>query len=165
MTQTTNPFLTEEYTIFHLREIPEIECNDYAIRCKHFVLTFRMSSECTDQDARDFFEKYFLHDFFNSTAWRDLNGDIRALGRPNGQRTPEQLAKKLPGFDQVEFHPVRKNLDTIGHIIQDLNDNYKWTRDAIADWIETLDDVPKFGVPIEEKKPEPPIRILALTPR
>lgn len=30
-----------------------------------------------------------------------------------------------------------------------LNDAYKWSRDAIADWIESLDEVPVFSVPKE----------------
>jgi hypothetical protein len=40
--------------------------------------------------------------------------------------------------------------------IVSLNDNLKWSRDAIADWIEQLDDVPVFQAP-EVKKDERPM--------
>lgn len=56
------------------------------------------------------------------------------------------MATRLPGVNQRELHPVTKRSDTLFHLIMDLNDNYKWSREQIADWIEALDNVPTFTV-------------------
>ena len=58
---------------------------------------------------------------------------------------PSYLAKLLPGVDRVEKNPVSGDEDTLYSIIIELNDTHKWSRDAIADWIESLDDVPTFN--------------------
>lgn len=65
---------------------------------------------------------------------------------------PSYLAKLLPGIDRVVKNPVSGDEDTLYSIIIELNDSHKWTRDAIADWIETLDDVPTFSTgPVGEE--------------
>jgi hypothetical protein len=44
-------------------------------------------------------------------------------------------------FVNIEVkHPVKNNQGTLYSIIIDLNDSQKWTREQIADWLETLDD-------------------------
>jgi asparagine synthetase A len=54
------------------------------------------------------------------------------------------LAHKLPGVDKKVTHPVNKTEHRLFDIIISLNDDHKWTREQIADWIETLDEVPTF---------------------
>jgi len=45
----------------------------------------------------------------------------------------------LPGLNARVKHPVTKEEAPIKDIIINLNDYHKWTREAIADWLETLD--------------------------
>lgn len=45
----------------------------------------------------------------------------------------------LPGVNEVVKHPVTGDKRTIEYIIINLNDSHMWTRDQIADWLETLD--------------------------
>lgn len=61
------------------------------------------------------------------------------------------LAKQLPGMDYMTFCPdkgcvlalsspgISGDGFTLYGMIQHLNDHHKWTRDEIADWVETLD--------------------------
>ena len=57
------------------------------------------------------------------------------------------LASSIPGIHQKVIHPVTKSQGQLYHIIQDLNDSHGWSREKIADWIETLDNPPKFKPP------------------
>lgn len=61
------------------------------------------------------------------------------------------LANELPGVKQRVKHPISGAYDTLMQVVISLNDTAKWTREQIADWIETLDDVPVFTVKVEEK--------------
>lgn len=51
------------------------------------------------------------------------------------------LATSLPGMDALVLHPDKDVAyeDHLYSIIIDLNDTCKWTREQIADWLETLD--------------------------
>lgn len=64
---------------------------------------------------------------------------------------PGQLAKFLPGVDNEVVNPATKKKDTLFRTIIELNDTHKWSRDAIADWIESLDEVPVFSVEVESE--------------
>lgn len=57
---------------------------------------------------------------------------------------------KLPGIKENVKHPVTQEYDELEDIIIDLNDDCKWTRYEIADWLETLDIDIRFK--IEETK-------------
>lgn len=60
------------------------------------------------------------------------------------------LSKQLPGVKEYVKHPVTGTIGTLWYTIQNLNDNYKWTRNRIADWIETLDIDTEFKEPRNE---------------
>jgi hypothetical protein len=51
------------------------------------------------------------------------------------------LEEAIPGFHEMTaVHPVQPGCCTgLRQIIICLNDNHKWSREAIADWLETLD--------------------------
>lgn len=57
-----------------------------------------------------------------------------------------ELAHKLPGIFMRVTNPVSGNEQDLYSVIINLNDTHKWSREKIADWIETLDTVPKFEV-------------------
>lgn len=63
--------------------------------------------------------------------------------------SPSHLSSKLPGIHNWVKHPVTHHETNLSSAIMSLNDAYKWSRDAIADWIESLDEVPVFSVPKE----------------
>lgn len=65
-----------------------------------------------------------------------------------------QEARKLPGMDMMVLHPntvskcfdpVYKNGKALFGMVIHMNDYHGWDRNRIADWIESLDDVPTFG--------------------
>lgn len=64
------------------------------------------------------------------------------------------LARTLPGWDQLAKHPITGKKQKLGPLIINLNDVHRWSREEIADWIETLDIVPKFRTPEEMQKPK-----------
>jgi hypothetical protein len=56
--------------------------------------------------------------------------------------TSSELAGKsnyLPGVNEVVRHPVTGSRRTLARTIINLNDEYRWTREQIADWVEALD--------------------------
>jgi hypothetical protein len=53
----------------------------------------------------------------------------------------------LPGLSAKVKHPVTKSEGIIKDIIINLNDYHKWTREAVADWLETLDVDLRFKSP------------------
>lgn len=82
-------------------------------------------------------------------------------------KTPSSLVPQLPGVRELVYHPKAKNDEDEAlcgwgkdkHVIQDiimhLNDRHRWTREEIADWLETLDVDLRFKTPeqkAEEKK-------------
>lgn len=57
---------------------------------------------------------------------------------------PDDYAVKIPGIHEQVSHPVHKHYLSIYEIIVDLNDSHGWTREEIADWLDTLDNQPVF---------------------
>ena len=55
------------------------------------------------------------------------------------QASASRLASHLPGVNEKVEHPLTKEITTVRYCIISLNDTYKWTREEIADWLETLD--------------------------
>jgi hypothetical protein len=72
---------------------------------------------------------------------------------------PSILAQKLPGINEMVKHPTitkddlqcgSANIETsLSWIIIHLNDYHRWTREAIADWLESLDLDLRFKTPEE----------------
>lgn len=56
---------------------------------------------------------------------------------------------QLPGINKQVKHPINESIMTIQSIIIDLNDHHGWTREAIADWLDTLDVDLTFKSPSE----------------
>jgi hypothetical protein len=46
---------------------------------------------------------------------------------------------ELPGVKEIVKHPITSMESTLESVIINLNDYHKWTREQIADWLETLD--------------------------
>ena len=67
---------------------------------------------------------------------------------------PYVLADFLPGVDLKAKHPVTEVQLPLKHIIIDLNDHHKWTREAIADWIENTFDTSDISFKIPEVNDE-----------
>ena len=64
---------------------------------------------------------------------------------------PGVLQKMVePPSSHVAGH--KKEYAPLSGVIMSLNDNYKWTREQIADWLETLDLNIKFKIPEKENK-------------
>ena len=65
------------------------------------------------------------------------------------------LIEGLPGIHQMAIHPVKRSVHSIKAIIFDLNDHHPdWSKNDIADWLDTLDNAPVFEGPI---RPRPPV--------
>lgn len=55
-------------------------------------------------------------------------------------------SKELPGVNELVKNPMTDALSTLREVIINLNDRHKWTREQVADWIETLDIDTRFKV-------------------
>lgn len=78
-----------------------------------------------------------------------------------------QATKQLPGMDAKVYCPCqfedwvcdfKKTATKIWYIVQHLNDDAKWTRDKVADWLDELHDTGQVNLEFqswgEEPKPE-----------
>jgi hypothetical protein len=54
-------------------------------------------------------------------------------------------------FNMSVKHPITGYFGTLSSTVINLNDSYEWTREQIADWLDSLDEQPYF-----ELKPEEP---------
>lgn len=60
------------------------------------------------------------------------------------------LKNIIPGLNVVVNHPARPATNwTVDRTIQDLNDKCRWTREQVADWLDTLDVDLSFPVEVE----------------
>lgn len=64
--------------------------------------------------------------------------------------TASVKASSLPGATTIVEHPLDKTKNTIFTTIIDLNDNCGWSREKIADWLESIND-PANGVDLRFK--------------
>lgn len=64
----------------------------------------------------------------------------------------DRRVNELPGIKETVKHPMSGMSDTIERIIINLNDVHKWTREEIADWLDTLDVDLSFKVKVEDEQ-------------
>jgi len=63
------------------------------------------------------------------------------------QSIETQVDNTLPGLNEACVHPVTHEQTTVKYAIINLNDHHKWTREQVADWLETLDVDLRFKSP------------------
>lgn len=85
-------------------------------------------------------------------------------GAINPVSDPASLSHMLPGITERVSHPALKvedhypgctivgNVHTIRQLVMHLNDDHKWTREEIADWLDTLDVDLAFKSPEDVSK-------------
>jgi len=56
-----------------------------------------------------------------------------------GGHEEDDRVKELPALREMVKHPITQKTDRLKSVIISLNDGAKWTREQIADWLETLD--------------------------
>lgn len=59
--------------------------------------------------------------------------------QPAKQSVEDSRVKELPALNEMVKHPETGKSTRLRSAIISLNDSYKWTREQIADWLETLD--------------------------
>ena len=64
---------------------------------------------------------------------------------------PHHYVGQIPGLLEMVTNPVTLGADTLEQTIIYLNDTARWTREQIADWLETQDNNPILNNPQEEK--------------
>ncbi|UUG69428.1 hypothetical protein SEA_SHAM_101 [Streptomyces phage Sham] len=67
------------------------------------------------------------------------------LAQATKKQTPPSDVAKLPGVTEEVKHPVTGRQALLWNVIVDLNDRHGWSREQIADWVETLDIDISFG--------------------
>lgn len=61
------------------------------------------------------------------------------VGNFSGAPVVSDLKKYFPALSKYVQHPEAEGEHPLADIIVDLNDRHDWTREQIADWMETLD--------------------------
>jgi hypothetical protein len=82
-------------------------------------------------------------------------GSIKSSGKtllPYNGTGPDPRVNELPGLDERVKNPVTKQQGLLRHVIIELNDRHKWTREAIADWLDSLDIDLRFKTKEEENE-------------
>ena len=106
-------------------------------------------------------EKEFLAELLSSDPWPGTQLDPSQLGEPSAPSASQvvaDLARMLPDLLKQVLCPACYAYDlsaTLQRQVQHLNDAHQWTREAIADWLETLDVDLSF--PTEAPSPRPDV--------
>jgi hypothetical protein len=81
----------------------------------------------------------------NSIAWHNsIQGKASGFKHvgytnANNQSRADSRVSQLPALAAIVKNPVSGKTQTLRAAIISLNDTFKWTREKIADWLETLD--------------------------
>lgn len=105
-----------------------------------------------ESEFKEFMDKYmsFLDEEIRERLTENFLVTKKLLDKKNDN--PSYLANLLPGVQKEVKHPVSGEMDKLFSIIINLNDHHKWERDAVADWIESLDEVPVFQAESVDRK-------------
>lgn len=131
-------------------EIQQATSDDSEFSMSYGVLCITAISD--NQHIRLFYvgsdPKEKIKDLLNREAVdTDLSDRILSLIYVGDQDDPAALASSLPGVQLETKHPVNGELSKLFNIIIDLNDRKQedkgrsWTREEIADWIESAFDI------------------------
>ena len=106
-------------------------------------------------------EKWLVQNIESWSSSYMINGVLELRKYISGQKDLEDDRKeflKHEGFKEKVDCPqcVTSEADvwrnqSIQQVIIHLNDSHEWTREKIADWLDTLDDQPKFTLKPEEE--------------
>jgi hypothetical protein len=128
---------------------------------KGYALTFTTEEKVTriyvsnkDISKQSVLQKFFVTNNIESEMIADI---FRVLRTNNfSESDPSTLAKSLPGVNLPAKHPVTRGQWKMWEIVINLNDQYKWTREAIADWIENTFDIKDIAFDYKVVKDENP---------
>lgn len=81
----------------------------------------------------------------------NFSGPIANSKQP-GYGGKDRRVDELPGVREMVKHPVNGNTYTLETVIISLNDQHKWTREEIADWLDTLDIDLTFKVEVDNEQ-------------
>lgn len=80
-----------------------------------------------------------------------INAVMTKFGKkPADTDHPSALSHKLPGVDIIAVNPVNGVKSTLHSTIINLNDEHKWSREDIAQWIENTFDIKDISFNVEE---------------
>lgn len=112
-------------TEYYMRRVIDIKTVKHKNLDKHIA---KLIPSDLDEKYREMFSKAVKDNWFRMFH---LHND-----------SPQNYAAQIPGLFVEVKHPVNGQRRTIHDIIIDLNDAHDWTREKIADWLETLDENP-----------------------
>lgn len=75
-----------------------------------------------------------------------------ASSKQVGYGGKDQRVNQLPGLKEKVKNPVTGNESTLERVIINLNDQHQWTREKIADWLDTLDIDLTFKIEVEDEQ-------------
>ena len=111
-----------------------------------------------DPDANFYLRKEYTVELVamehSSRFWTDFFSDIPARYHSSledrsvfcvavrNDDSPDRYTIQIDGLQQLVKHPIDGTMATLENTIINLNDGEHWTREQIADWLETLDNNP-----------------------
>lgn len=111
-------------------------------------LRFKLA-ECTLEFVKQSIKGTYFEDKYDDIIiqvpyWAGFNEvdnfrRLQAQVRKQGPKTVAELSMLMPGVDSWVKHPFRDEYAILYYVIQSLNDSHKWSREQIADWLESLD--------------------------
>lgn len=78
----------------------------------------------------------------NSATWKSGGWSYQPPTSPPdyyGSEVVTRIAARVPGLDAIVKHPAGDIANTVSAVIISLNDRHGWSRERIADWLDTLD--------------------------
>lgn len=117
--------------------------NNMSLFNKSYTVTFNI-------DMDQFINSLTAVGFSVETLTSLMPGLAGTLEKFDGGK-PEILNQYKPMLNQMVKCPACDDSDTLEMVVMDLNDTHKWTREAIADWMDGLVAEGKINIDIESK--------------
>jgi len=87
----------------------------------------------------------------SSSSWLPDKSNQHVGSKQIVSHTEDRRVRELPGLNEQVKHPESGKTTTVRAAIISLNDSYKWSREKIADWLDTLDIDLQFKVSNNEQ--------------
>lgn len=118
------------------------------------------NEECIDLGQKKLLQNLYEAYPELSHLWTQLRYNMFDMGSSKSSikstnwtkgNSEDSRVKQLPALQEMVKNPVSGKTSTLKDVIISLNDNARWTREKIADWLETLDIDISFKVDNNEQ--------------
>lgn len=131
----------------HPERVIVVEDGDlyWRVEVKGLILSHELAQKKTEELVQQ------VPEIYRSALANLVMAYVYSSFATGGGDSPSRYTNQIPGLNVKVKHPVVDGSFSLSTVIMDLNDTHRWTREQIADWLETLDENPILNNPKENE--------------